>query len=271
MDFLSSLLENCHLSFENGVLMIYRLFSKIVWGLCIFQSTQIFSAEENFLLVNGITDEIVLELGEQINKQISPYSTFKITLSLMGFDAGILKDEKTPTWDFQEGYDDFLEPWRGSQTPQSWIKYSCVWYSKILALQLGLEKIQSYLTSIEYGNEDMSGGLAQPGPTSVAWINSSLKISPKEQVDFIQRMVCEQLPISPHAIQMTKLLLFREELPEGWKLFGRTGFGWFVGWIEKDHNFCPFAYHISEQKIDPDQRIQRVKQLLLESNVMQEF
>lgn len=226
------------------------------------------SAEENFLLINGVTDEIVFELGPHIDERISPYSTFKIVLSLIGYDAGILKDEKTPTWEFQEGYDDFLEVWKSPQTPQSWIKHSCIWYSKVLALQLGLEKIQSYLTSIEYGNEDVSGGLAEPGLTSVAWVNSTLKISPKEQVKFIQKLVYGHLPSSSSSIDMTKLLLFKEELPEGWKLFGRTGYGWFVGWIEKDHHFYPFAYHTREQKIDPDQRVQRTKQLLLESNVM---
>ena len=81
---------------------------------------------------------------------------------------------------------------------------------------------------------------------------------------------------------MTKAILFKEELPEGWKLFGKTGWsgsdiakdgktlehGWFVGWIEKDCYFFPFAYLIRAQKINLDQRIPRVKQLLVESNVM---
>jgi len=248
---------------------IVHLISAII-VLCVLQCTSGFSAEENFLLIDGLTNKRVLELGARIDERISPWSTFKIPLCLMGYDAGILKDEKTPIWDFKEGYDDFLAPWRGPQTPQSWIKDSCVWYSKILSLQLGLEKIQSYLVDMEYGNRDLSGGLAPPGSKSVAWINSSLKISPKEQVNFIQKLVCGQLPISHQAIQMTKLLLFKEELPEGWKLYGRTGHGWFIGWIEKDPNFFPFAYHIreQEQRINPEQRVQRVKQLLLESNVM---
>ncbi len=82
-----------------------------------FSSLYAFSTEENFLLINGVTDEIVLELGPHINERISPCSTFKITLSLMGYDAGILKDEKTPIWDFQEGYDDWLESWKAPQTP----------------------------------------------------------------------------------------------------------------------------------------------------------
>jgi beta-lactamase class D len=256
---------------KMGFLMAQLLFSRSIGCfLFIFSCVRTFSAEENFLLINGVTDEVVVELGPHIDERITPCSTFKIVLSLMGFDAGILKDEKTPTWDYQEGYDDFMESWKAPQTPQSWMQYSCFWYSKILARQLGLEKIQSYLASLEYGNQDMSGGLTN------AWVSSSLKISPKEQVDFIQKMLREKLPISSSAIHMTKALLFKEELPEGWKLFGKTGWGdknlgvgWFVGWVEKDQSFFPFAYNIRE--INLAQRIPRVKQLLAESNVMTEM
>jgi beta-lactamase class D len=256
------------------------LLSKLIaCFLFIFPCVYAFSVEENFLLINGVTDEVVFELGPHINEYITPCSTFKIVLSLMGYDAGILKDEKTPTWTFQEGYDEYLDSWKTPQTPQSWMKTSCLWYSKVLALQLGLEKIQNYLALLEYGNQDMSGGL-----TDVAWVNSSLKISPRGQVDFIQKMIHGKLPISSNAIQRTKVLLFVDELPEGWKLFGKTGWGgsireqdsknlevgWFIGWVEKDNIFFPFAYNIRERKINLAQRIPRVKQLLVESNVMTE-
>lgn len=202
----------------------------------------------------------------------------------MGYDGGVLKDEKSPIWDFQEGYDDDFETWKASLDPQSWMKYSCVWYAKLLALQLGQEKVQNYLTLFEYGNQDLSAGLVPPGPKDPPWINSSLKISPKEQVDFIQKMLLKKLPISNHALQMAQKILFKEILPQGWKLFGKTGssgsdiardgktleFGWFVGWIEKEHSVFPFAYLIRGQKIDFDQRVPRVKQLLLESEIMKE-
>jgi len=95
--------------------MVFRLFSTlIIWTLCVFQfqCTYVFSAEENFLLIDGFTDEVVLELGPHINERISPCSTFKMTLSLMGYDTGILKDENTPIWNFQDGYDNWLEVWR---------------------------------------------------------------------------------------------------------------------------------------------------------------
>ncbi len=261
-------------------------FSKlIVFCLVVVPCMYAFATEENFLLINGTTDEIITELGPNIHKQMSPCSTFKIPLSLMGYDASVLKDETNPIWDFQEGYDDWLVSWRAPQSPLSWMKYSCVWYSKVLSLELGLGKIQNYLTSMEYGNQDVSGGLADPGPLNPFWINSSIEISPREQVGFLQKMIRAQIPISSRAIQMTRAILFKEELPEGWKLFGKTGWSgtditkdgktlehsWFVGWIEKDDSFYPFAYLIRDKKINLDQRIPRVKQLLIQSNVMLEL
>src|SRR5581483_10741292 len=205
--------------------MTYPLFSKLITSfLLVFPCAFCSSKEENFLLINGKTDEIVLEFGPHINERFSPCSSFKIVLSLMGYDAGILKTEKRPIWDFREGYDDWLETWKTPQTPETWMKFSCVWYSKVLSVQLGMEKMQNYLNAFEYGNQDISVGLAGPGPmTHAAWINSSLTISPKEQVDFIQHMIEGNLSISTHAVQMTKQIVFKEELAEGWKLFGKTG------------------------------------------------
>ncbi len=240
-------------------------------------------AEENFLLINGVTEEVIFEMGPSTSEQISPCSSFKIALSLMGYDAEILKDENSPVWVYQEGYDDFLPTWKGPLSPQTWMNYSCIWYSKVLAKELGADKIQSYLDSTEYGNQDISGGSIELGSGNTpSWVCSSLKISVKEQVDFIQNMIQGKLLFSNHAVQMTKTILFKEELADGWKLFGKTGWsgsyitldgitlehGWFVGWIEKDFEIYPFAYLIREPKINLGQRIPRVKQLLMESNVM---
>lgn len=113
----------------------------------------------------------------------------------------------------------------------------------------------------------MSGGL------TTAWLSSSLKISLREQVGFIQKLVRGELPISSHAIRMTTSLLLLDELSGGWKLFGRTGhgtaanleIGWFVGWIQKDDDAFIFAYNIRDEKLIPAQRIPRIKQLLIES------
>ncbi|MDR3624640.1 MAG: penicillin-binding transpeptidase domain-containing protein [Chlamydiales bacterium] len=156
--------------------------------------------EENFILIDGSTSEIIKKFGSSIEERVTPASSFKIVLSLMGYDTGTLQNEQTPTWHFQQGYDDFLESWKRSQTPQTWMNRSCIWFSKIIALQLGLETIEQYLSSFEYGNQDFSTGMVSPGSTNPAWVSSSLKISPKEQVEFIQKMIREKLPISSNAL-----------------------------------------------------------------------
>lgn len=243
-------------------------------------SCQQLLGEENFILIDGSTSEVIKTFGSNIEERVTPASSFKIVLSLMGYDARVLQDEKTPIWHFQEGYDDFLESWKLSQTPQTWMNLSCIWFSKMIALELGLETIEQYLTSLKYGNQDFSTGMIPPGPLNPAWVSSSLKISPKEQVEFIQKMVRGELTISNHALQMTKNLLFKEEIARGWNLFGKTGLGstidengkklkvrWFVGWVESAQNFFPFAYLMQEHEIDSLQAVPRVKQLLEESNL----
>lgn len=224
------------------------------------------SAQENFLLINNATNESVVAIGEQLDTRISPCSTFKIALSLIGFDAHILHNENAPIWQFQEGFPDFLETWKTSQTPQTWMKHSCVWYSQLLTQQLGMHAMCNYMHLFNYGNQDFSGGLTK------AWLSSSLKITPREQAQFIQQLVSETLPISKHAIAMTRSILYIEQLNNEGKLFGKTGWGrafdqeigWFVGWVEKDTKKFPFVYLNIEDKIQLNQRIPRTKQLLAE-------
>ena len=250
---------------------LYSAFIVVMVTLCM----HVFSFEENFILICNKTDATIVQLGPHIEERVTPCSTFKIALSLMGYDAGILKDKKTPIWEYKKGYSDYLESWKTFQSPQSWIQNSCVWYSKLLTLQIGLEDMQKYLNLFEYGNRDLTGGIG------TAWLSSSLKISPQEQVSFIKKMIQENLAISKNAITRTKSLFYIEELSDEWKLFGKTGFGhiteqdnksleigWVVGWIEKDNSFFSFAYNIRDDKIDILQRLPRVKDLIFQSGIL---
>lgn len=254
--------------------MNQKIFLKLLASFLFISSNIIFSSEENFILINGLTNETVLEIGSQINERVPPACSFNILLSLAGYEEEVLIDDQTPRWNYEDGYDDYLESWKAPQTPLSWMNCSCVWYSKLLAEELNNEVIQIYLFLFSYGNQNISSGLTPPGPQSPPWVKGSLKISPKEQVTFINNLLQGKLLVEPSSIKKTKVLLFKEELKGGWKLFGKSGLtsiydidgnllqlGWFVGWIEKDKVFYPFAYNIRDTKI-PGQRIPRVKQLL---------
>jgi beta-lactamase class D len=61
--------------------MSHKIFLRLITSvLFTFSFVFALSAEENFLLMNGITDDTVFEVGPHIDKRISPCSTFKITL-----------------------------------------------------------------------------------------------------------------------------------------------------------------------------------------------
>lgn len=217
----------------------------------------------------------VLKTEGDCDKRYAPMSTFKIPLSLMGFDSGILVDEMHPVWPFKEGYVDWREVWKQDQTPKSWMKESCVWYSQVLTKQLGMKKFQEYVTKFDYGNKDLSGDKGQNNGLTNSWLSSSLQISSAEQVVFLQKMLAGKLPVKPHATTMTKNILFVEELKNGWKFYGKTGMGslinadgtqnpdlyhgWFIGFIEKGDRRIIFSNHIEDDKKEEIGASQRAK------------
>ncbi len=239
---------------KNNEIKIFLGFGFLTSTITLAQ-TQCFLAQEN--------NKIIKQEGDS-KARYSPCSTFKIPLSLIGYDAEILTDETHPVWPFKEGYDAFRDAWRQNQTPQSWIKESCVWYSQVLTQQLGIEKFQNYVTKLNYGNKDLSGDAGKHNGLTQAWLSSSLEISPQEQLEFLQKLRDNALPVSEHAHTMTKSILFVEELPSGWKLYGKTGsgyllneaktqkseirHGWFIGWIEKNNRKIIFVHHIVDDQ-----------------------
>lgn len=200
----------------------------------------------------------------QCDKRSPPQSTFKIAIALMGYDHKILLDETHPEMPFVKGYPDSLESWKHPQTPQSWITNSCVWYSQFVTRKLGMSHFKSYLKKFNYGNQDASGSKGKDGLT-YSWITSSLKISPSEQVIFLDQFLNSKLPVTEESKKYTKNILFLEDLSDGWKLYGKTGAGdllnkdgsndkthergWFVGWIEKNNEQIIFAQYVEVKNI----------------------
>jgi beta-lactamase class D len=114
----------------------------------------------------------------------------------MGYNEGILIDETHPELPFKEGYVDYVESWKRPQTPTSWIKNSCVWYSQITTQKLGIKKFSDFLQKFNYGNHNTSGDVGENNGLTESWLGSSLQISPQEQVTFLQKLLDNKLPVS---------------------------------------------------------------------------
>lgn len=169
-------------------------------------------------------DKIIKQEGDCASRY-APCSTSKIAISLMGYEEGLLVDETHPELPFKEGYVDWLDRWKQPHNSTTWMQNSCVWYSQVLTQKLGMSKFKDYVIKFNYGNQNVSGDKGKNNGLTNSWLSSSLEISPEEQVVFLQNLIDNKLPISLKSHEMTKNILFVEELPSGWKLYGKTGNG----------------------------------------------
>ncbi|MCO6384740.1 class D beta-lactamase [Oceanicola sp. 502str15] len=187
----------------------------------------------------------------------TPASTFKLALAVIGYDAGFLTGPHAPVLPFQAGDPDWGGAnWTRNTDPTDWLRYSVVWYSQRITHALGAEAITRYLRALSYGNADFSGDPGQSNGLERAWIASSLRISPREQIAFLNGLVTGTLPVSPEAMAQTRAIT-QSHAVGGWALHGKTGtayprradrsfdyargYGWFVGWAEKEGRTLVFA------------------------------
>lgn len=111
------------------------------------------------------------------DQRFAPMSTFKVPLAVMGFDAGILESAHAPVWAIMHQYNPSDREMAFPEVdPTAWEKNSIVWFSQHLTTLLGETAFARYVADFDYGNADVSGGLTR------AWLMSSLRISPDEQV-----------------------------------------------------------------------------------------
>lgn len=209
------------------------------------------------LVIDAATGATRVRSGERCNERLTPASTFKVPLSLIGFDTGILIDADRPAWPYKEEYQAWNNDWKQTTTPRTWLRDSVVWYSQVLTRTLGVRKFQQYVDKLGYGNRDLSGGL------TTAWLASSLRISAVEQVEFLRRMVGRQLPVSRAAIDRT-MAIMPVASAGGWRVSGKTGtgfqlrpdgtsdpdrqVGWFVGWAQREGRTLVFARLIEDEE-----------------------
>lgn len=209
------------------------------------------------LMLDAATGAVLVEEG-RCDVRTTPASIFNIAVSLMGFDAGILQDAHTPALPFKAGYVDWQPSWRAATDPTGWIRNSTVWYAQQVTSRLGERRVQDYVGRFDYGNQDLTGGV------DIAWIASSLQVSPREQAAFLRKVANRELPVSAHAFDMTAQLLRLPTLADGWQVYGKTGtasgdgagdkgraLGWFVGWATKDGRTVVFARQTFGPR-DPD-------------------
>jgi bla regulator protein blaR1 len=209
----------------------------------------------------------------QCEQRVTSGSTFKVAISLMGYDSGILKDEHRPLLPFRPGYVDWQPSWRQATDPAAWMERSVVWYSQQVTRRLGEARFRRYVNAFDYGNKDVSGDPGKHNGLSTSWISSSLQISPVEQVAFLGKLVNRQLGVKPKAYAMTARIMKITTTGDGWAIYGKSGtgsprdggfsYGWFVGWASKGERTIVFARLVQDERDEEELAGRRVKAAFL--------
>lgn len=185
----------------------------------------------------------------------SPCSTFKIISSLIALENGIIEPENsTRKW---SGEIFWNEDWNRDIDFYEAFRTSCVWYYRQVVDDIGKDLMQKELNRLQYGNCDISDWEGQLNTNNSNralngfWIESSLMISPKEQVEVMERIFGKGSDYSEETQNELKQVMLMPEIDgTDISIYGKTGMGksngivvdaWFTGFAESktgDIYFC---------------------------------
>ena len=200
--------------------------------------------EGSFVLYDLKKDTWHIHDMEHATFRVSPDSTYKIYDALFGLQENVI----TPNDSFLawNGEDYPFEAWNKDQTLKSAMSASVNWYFQSIDEQLKATLVSDYLTQIGYGNEEINGDF------STYWLESSLKISPVEQVELLTKLQNNSLDFSSENINAVKDSICLSASDDG-TFYGKTGTGrvdgknvngWFIGFVETSDNTYFFATNI---------------------------
>jgi len=175
-------------------------------------------------------------------------------------------DELVP-WD---GVDREVAVWNQDHSLRSGIEVSAVWMYQALARKVGEDQMADWVAAADYGNGDIAGGIDE------FWLRGDLRISPLEQLDFLERTVTGELPFDAEIVADVREITVREH-GDGWSWSHKTGtalaaeptLGWLVGITEYEDRTWVFAMNVDLEltelatQIDPQVR-QTVSRRILE-------
>lgn len=200
--------------------------------------------EGSFVLYDLRNDVWNIHDIEHATLRVAPDSTYKIYDALFGLEEGVITPQDSfIAWN-GENYP--FEAWNADQTLQSAMASSVNWYFQSVDEQLGTASVYDYIKKIGYGNENMSGDF------STYWMESSLEISPVEQVELLIKLQNNRFDFAPENINAVKDAICLSSSDAG-TFYGKTGTGrvdgqdvngWFIGYIETVDNTYFFATNI---------------------------
>lgn len=151
-------------------------------------------------------------------------------------------------------------------------KNSTVWYYQELAKRVGEDRMKNWLDRVKYGNADITGGV------DGFWLWGKLRITPREQIDFLRKLHDDKLPFTKQSMDIVKdIMIVKDTLgsvvraKSGSGKQGQQYVGWYVGYITTKDNVYYFSNCIQSTDKKPEfgnARIEIVNDILDELRVL---
>jgi beta-lactamase class D len=185
-----------------------------------------------------------------------PASTFKIVHSLIALEEQAVMPTEIIPWDGSDRkfMGRSIQAWNGDMTLESAFRNSAIWFFEELSKRIKRQTYLGYLREMNYGNLEMT----EPG--NDFWNYGEMKITPIEQIDFLIKLVRQELPFNPVNVELVKgyMQVQNPDFPlyakSGWVVKNGVDIGWYIGFVELDSNVYVFATRIWQQSenLPPD-------------------
>lgn len=204
-----------------------------------------YNVKGTFVLKNAKTNEFKIHNIERSTKRYVPASTFKILNTMIALQVSAISSiDDTIKWD---GIKRGFEAWNKDQSIRTAFPISCVWFYQELARKIGKKQMQKWITAANYGNCKIENKIDR------FWLDGNLKISAKEQTDFINRLIFNKLAFDKNIQESVKQIMITERT-DNYTIHSKTGWskniGWNVGYVETKDNIWIFALNIDMDDIN---------------------
>ncbi|HAY5017985.1 TPA: OXA-134 family carbapenem-hydrolyzing class D beta-lactamase [Escherichia coli] len=217
---------------------------------------------------------LVIQRGQQIqvygndlsraNTEYVPASTFKMLNALIGLQHGKATTNEIFKWD---GKKRSFSAWEKDMTLGQAMQASAVPVYQELARRIGLELMQQEVQRIQFGNQQIGQQVDN------FWLVGPLKVTPKQEVQFVSALAREQLAFDPQVQQQVKVMLLLQE-QQAYRLYAKSGWGmdvepqvgWLTGWVKTPQaEIVAFSLNMQMRNgMDPAIRLEILQQALAE-------
>jgi beta-lactamase class D len=139
--------------------------------------------------------------AQRAAQAILPASTFKIANSIIALETGVVADPDRDMFKW-DGVTRAFPDWNRDHTLRSAIAASAVPVYQEVARRVGTERMQALVDKLDYGNRDIGGA-----PIDYFWLSGNLRISPLQQIEFLDRLRRGALDVSKRSQDLTRDIL----------------------------------------------------------------